>query len=110
MTMVTKTNQIIHELVAVAANEQDRRGESRVAFFRPVSVRINGKSYSAFSRDISASAIGLIHNMELPLGEVEITVPAEKGRTVKLQARIERCESCGEGWYMSGGEFAPLKA
>jgi hypothetical protein len=48
--------------------------------------------------------------MVLPVGDVEITIPTELGRTVKLQARIERCDSCGEGWYISGGEFIGIKA
>jgi PilZ domain len=110
--MPTKTSQNVQQLLSMAAKEawQDRRAEFRFAFFRPVSLEMNGKTYAAFSRDISLSAIGLIHNMELPLGKVEITVPTESGRTVKLKARIERCESCGPGWYISGGEFTGIKA
>jgi len=110
--MPTKTSQIVQQLLSMAAKEawQDRRAEFRFAFFRPVSIEMNGKSYSAFSRDISLSGIGLIHNMDLPLGQVEITVPTEMGRTVKLKARIQRCESCGPGWYISGGEFIGVKA
>jgi PilZ domain len=110
--MPTKSNQIIRQLLSTAAREawQDRRGEFRFAFFRPVSIVMNGKSYSAFSRDISPSAIGLLHNMELPPGEVEITVPTEMGRTVSLRARIGRCDSYSQGWYISGGEFTGIKA
>lgn len=107
--MPTKTNQVkeIRQLLSAAAKEswQDLRAERRFAFFRPVSIQINGEPYSAFSRDISPSSIGLAHCMELPLGEVEIAVPTESDRTVKLWARLEQCIYCGQGWYISGGKF-----
>jgi hypothetical protein len=72
-----------------------------------VSVRVNGQSLSAFTREISVSSIGLLHNMELPLKEVEIIVA---GKQQVLRACIERCESCGEGWYLSGGTFVGTDA
>ena len=109
--MPTTINQSILQLLSIAERDAwNHRSEIRFAFFRPVSIQMNGKSYSAFSRDISASDIGLMHNMELPSGEVEIAIPADTGHTVKLQVRIEWCESCGEGWYISGGKFSEIKA
>ena len=103
----TSTTSIILQILGVAANEawQDRRTDFRLPFFRPVLITMNDQTYSAFSRDISPSAIGLIHNMELPEGEVKIALPIKAGVTGELRARIVRCESCGHGWYTSGGEF-----
>jgi PilZ domain len=112
IAMPTKTRDAVRELLSTAAKEawQDRRGEFRFAFFRPVSIQAGGQTYSAFSRDISLSAIGLLHSMELPVGEIEIVVPTESGRSAKLRAHIGRCDSCGQGWYISGGEFVNPRA
>jgi hypothetical protein len=98
------SDQLLHELVLKAETDfhHDRRSEPRFPFFRPVSVRVDGHSFSAFTREISTSAIGLLHNMELPLQEVEISLA---GQQQTLRARLERCEACGEGWYLSGGTF-----
>ena len=97
----TSTHNLMYRLVLQAETDfnNDRRTEKRFPFFRAVSVRVDGKSYSAFTREISASAIGLLHNMELPVGNVEIVVA---GQQHALPAHVERCESCGEGWYISG--------
>jgi len=103
------SDQLLHELVLQAETDfnHDRRSEPRYPFFRHVWVRVDGHSFSAFTREISTSAIGLLHNMKLPLQEVEISV-AEKQQA--LRARIERCEACGEGWYLSGGTFVGIDA
>jgi PilZ domain-containing protein len=97
----TSLDRLMYRLVLQAETDfkNDRRSEPRFPFFRAVSVRVDGQSFSAFTREISASAIGLLHNMELPQKEVEILV---SGQRQVLPARIERCESCGEGWYISG--------
>jgi hypothetical protein len=112
--MWMKTNQSmntaqLHELVLQAETDfnHDRRSEPRYPFFRPVSVRFDGHSFSAFTREISTSGIGLLHYMELPLQEVEIILA---GKQQTLRARIERCEACGEGWYISGGTFVDIDA
>jgi hypothetical protein len=63
---------------------------------------VDSHNFSAFTREISASSMGLLHNLELPLREVSITV---SGRPQQLRLRIERCKSIGEGWYISGGKL-----
>ena len=112
--MSMKTNQSmstaqLHELVlqAEADFNHDRRSEPRFPFFRPVSILVDGHSFSAFIRDISVSSIGLLHYMELPLKEVEIILA---GKQQTLRVRLERCEACGEGWYLSGGTFVGIDA
>lgn len=86
-------------LQAEADFKNDRRSEPRYPFFRSVSIRVDGQNFSAFTREISASAIGLLHDMELPKKEVGILVA---GQRQALRARIEHCEPCGAGWYISG--------
>lgn len=53
----------IRQLILEAGNsaKRDRRSDVRFPFFRPVSITlIEGHRYSAFSREISASSIGLM--------------------------------------------------
>lgn len=108
--MPTKTRKcmssdgLMGELLLLAQTEfnNDRRVDERFPFFRPVSVQIDRHSFSAFTREIGASGMGLLHSMELPLKEVLITIA---GRPQQLRLRIERCESIGEGWYISGGKI-----
>ena len=100
---------LIQELI-IQLKETERRATDRQPFFRPVTINTHagvGKKYSAFSRDISASGIGLLHNMPLELEEVNLTIGSESETEVRIRASIEWCESCGEGWYISGGQFLP---
>jgi hypothetical protein len=94
-------------LVEARANDQreDRWG-IRYPFFRAVTVTTEeGEEIRAFSRDISASGIGLLHNTEIPTGVVDIRIKSARGFTVDVQTRIFWCQSCGEGWHISGGQF-----
>ncbi|REK09104.1 MAG: PilZ domain-containing protein [Planctomycetota bacterium] len=98
----------IYQLIveAKAALRADRRSDVRYAFFRPVSLEMDdGHRYSAFTREISETGIGLIHNMDLPEGEVEISVRSDGGYSIRVRTRIVWCRACGEGWYISGGRF-----
>lgn len=97
-------------LVEARANDQreDRWG-IRYPFFRSVSItNAEGDLIPAFSRDISASGIGLLHNIELPPGMVEVRIRSTKGYIVTVQTRIFWCQSSGEGWYISGGQFISI--
>jgi hypothetical protein len=99
---------LLREMMLIAEEEfMNRRSEKRFPFFRPISVEAAGHSYSAFTREICASGMGLLHNVKLPLEEVSI---AFEGRPQKLRLLIERCESIGEGWYISGGKFVSRDA
>jgi hypothetical protein len=101
----------IYQLIVEAQSKEnkDRRREVRYAFFRPVSIETDdGKRYSAFSREIAASGIGLIHNIDLPAGEVGITISSEGGYSIRVRTKIVWCQPCGEGWFISGGHFAGI--
>jgi len=97
------------ELLLLAQTEfdNDRRSDKRFPFFRPVSVLVADHCFSAFTREICAVGIGLLHSMELPLKEV---VKKIAGRPQQLRLQIERCESIGEGWYISGGTLVDRNA
>jgi hypothetical protein len=105
------TRELIDQLVAEARKaDTDRRLEARLPLFRSVSIHIDGHCHSAFSREISPSSIGLLHFMELPLGEVEISIRCDSKRILRFRTRIQRCEPCGAGWYTSGGELVGVAA
>lgn len=105
---------IVRELIEEAKPyREERRAERRHPFFRPVQVIVGEgggvRNYSCFSRDISPSGIGLLHNMPLRCGEVILTLPRESGEQFRVQATLRWCRPCGEGWYLSGAQFsAPL--
>jgi hypothetical protein len=104
----TSPGKAVYELILEAErhSRRDMRSDVRLPFFRPLSINTgDGHSYSAFSRDISSFGIGFIHNMELSPGEVHIRISSERGHTVSVPTQIRWCQSCGEGWYISGGEF-----
>ena len=100
-TRCSRSDMSMDRLVSEAEAEfnGDRRSTPRFPFFRPVSIQLDGKCFSAFTREISTTSIGLLHNMVLPLTEIQIMV---SGHEHVLSACVERCESCGEGWYISG--------
>jgi hypothetical protein len=103
-----QSGMAIHELIVDAHHDhlKDRRSESRCPFFRPVSVQTEpGTRFSAFTREISATGIGLLHNFELPLGEVELSIPHRRQHVIRVRTRILWCQDCGEGWFISGGQF-----
>lgn len=93
---------------AKAADMGDRRQTERHPFFYPVNVslhRTGSPSFSAFSRDISAGGMGLLHNMPLELGAVVLTILSDAASPVRLAGEIMWCVPCGEGWYTSGVRF-----
>jgi hypothetical protein len=88
--------------------KMEGRNDARHPFFRPVSIRDGDIRLSGFSRDVSETGIGLLHNFELTLGEVEVRVPTDQGVSVHVRTRITWCTPIGEGWYISGGEFVAI--
>jgi hypothetical protein len=102
--------QTVLRLLSLARSEEhiDRRGEPRSPYFRPISVMLDGpqrRQYSAFSREISPSGIGLLHNMPLDPSEVTLAILGPRGEACRFRTHIMWCRPCGEGWYLSGGRF-----
>ena len=97
----SRSDTLMNRLVAEAESEynEERRAVPRFPFVRPVTIQLDGITFSGFTRDISASSIGLLHNMALPLTEIQLMVA---GQQYLLRAQVERCDACGEGWYVSG--------
>lgn len=103
----------IYQLIVEAQNveNRDRRRDVRYAFFRPVTVEFDdGHQHSAFSREISATGVGLFHSVDLSGREVEISISSEQGYLIRVRCKILWCQPCGEGWYISGGRFMGIAA
>jgi hypothetical protein len=86
----------------------ERRAERREPFFSPITLALPGEGqpqFTCFSRDISPAGIGLLHCVAVELGEVVLTIPSTSGRPLRIRGQVMWCQSCGEGWYMSGVRF-----
>ena len=111
--MLTMTNesmtpkQSLSRLVVDAKEfaERERRSDTRFPMFRHATIHVNGQSHSAYTRNISDSGIGLMHSMDLPLCDVELSIMTDLNRLLRIRARVERCESCSGGLYISGLMF-----
>ena len=95
--------QILREARAHAKKET--RDEFRYPFFRPVAIDVGKFRLTGFSREVSETGIGLLHNGYLIPGEAEITIPTEQGYSVQIRTQIVWCTPCGQDWYISGGKF-----
>jgi hypothetical protein len=88
--------------------ETDTRLEMRYAFLRSVTLRVGDQVRSAFSREISRTGVGLLHNFEAPLDQIEVAIPTEHGADARIHVNIRWQQPVGQGWYISGGEFVEI--
>jgi hypothetical protein len=102
-----RSGMAIHELILEAHqdNLRDRRASARYPFFRRLVIRGEDASVVVFSREISTVGLGLFHNVKLTPGEVELLIPSKRGYSIRVRTRIVWCQPCGEGWFISGGQF-----
>lgn len=102
----TAVYEILRE--ARAGQKREYRDMVRYSFFRPVIIRVGTTCFSAFSREVSERGIGLLHSAELQPGSIEVTIPTEQGYSVRIRTQLLWVQPCGEGWYISGGEFREI--
>ncbi|MCA9218083.1 MAG: PilZ domain-containing protein [Planctomycetales bacterium] len=88
--------------------ENERRAHGRIPFFQPARITLDGddEPRTAFTRDIEASGIGLLHQFQVDAGRVTVELNVPDGGTIRLLVDIPWCIPCGEGWYISGGTIA----
>ncbi|MEZ6118260.1 MAG: hypothetical protein R3C28_17050 [Pirellulaceae bacterium] len=87
--------------------DSERRSEGRTSLLQPVIVKpqTDQHSLTAFSRDVSSSGIGLLHQFPLPPQSVTIYTNLEESEICQIDVEIQWCLPCSEGWYISGGRF-----
>lgn len=90
----------------------ENRSAIRDHLVRPVSlfIRETESRIDAFSRNISATGIGLITNQQVAERTVAIVdVERLHGPVVSILAECRWCKAYGENWYFSGWQFINLK-
>jgi hypothetical protein len=100
----------VYEILREARDNDKRecREAVRYSFFRPVTISIAANSFTAFSREVSEVGIGLMHNMRLSPGEVEVSIPTDQGYSVRIRTDVLWCSPIGDGWFISGGKFISI--
>lgn len=89
-------------------DQMDRRGAARYPFFRAVRLLPGSGDlgeYTAFTRELATTGIGLLHSVKLVPGPVVVVLHTADGARVRLPTEIQWCRPCGDGWYVSGGTF-----
>jgi hypothetical protein len=93
---------------ARADDQMDRRGAARYPYFRPARL-LPGTGelgeYTAFTRELATTGIGLLHSIALAPGSIIVVLHTQDGARVRLPTQLQWCRPCGDGWYVSGGTF-----
>ncbi len=103
----------MESLLIEAKADEGNRCKLRMPYFKPVIIEVGGDSpirMTGFSRDLSVMGVGLLHDIELPPGEVILTFNVAGEGDIRLLTNIHWCKSVGQGWYISGGEFRGVMA
>lgn len=93
-------------------DRNENRSAIREHLVRPVVIEIRETEQviSAFSRNISATGIGLITDQEIPERSVAvITIQRLHGPDIKILAECRWSKGYGEKWKFSGWQFINLK-
>jgi hypothetical protein len=104
----TTVHHLLHE-AREGANE--RRAEKREPFFSLVRLSFaddSTREFTCFSRDISATGIGLLHFMAVEPGEIVLKIPSKSFGDVRVRCEVVWCQPCGEGWHLSGARFVEI--
>jgi hypothetical protein len=114
-----KTNILSHSDVndlltaSRSGSGAERRIGERYPFFAPVSIMpydAPQQRWSAFSRDMSADGIGLLHNMPIERGSIcELSI-SQAGIHFRRRSEVMWCTAAGEGWYLTGWRFVETTA
>ena len=89
----------------------ENRSSHREHLVRPVTMQIRGSQDSgfAFSRNVSASGIGLITDASVEEGSTAVLiVESLKSGPIKFLAQCRWCRPFGKNWYNSGWQFINL--
>ena len=91
----------------------ENRSAHRQHLVRPVDVllRESGESVSAFSRNVSATGIGIITHQPIDDGTVAVLTIARLAldHDTTILAECRWCKPYGENWFITGWQFIGLK-
>jgi hypothetical protein len=103
------SDESLQRLLALTRRDDksDRREDVRHPLFAPFTVTgINdSRRYTAFSREVSAGGIGLLHAMPIEAGTTCVLRLHDLEASFIRPAEVVWCAPAGEGWYLSGWRF-----
>jgi hypothetical protein len=104
---IETVDRLLREIEAESLRE--RRSVDRKPFARPLKIfigRDRENADEAFSRDLSARAMGVISRREFqPNTIATIQIHAVTGQDLAVRAELRWCRPYGRGWYLSGWSF-----
>lgn len=89
----------------------ENRSSHREHLVRPISLRIRGndEEIEGFSRNVSASGIGLLTKSEIAERSIAVLeIERLKGPSAKFLAESRWCRPYGANWRISGWQFINL--
>jgi len=103
---IRAARQLVEQCRA-AASKVERRGEDRIDFIQPVTVKTeDGRTYKLVSRDLSTSGMRLIGTRSLLGQKLRVSIePTKETKGWNFVLRILWTCSIGDGLFENGGTF-----
>src|SRR5262245_43679991 len=87
------------------SRESHDRGAERIDLSVPAEViTARGNIVAAMTREISRTGIGLVHRGSITPGEVRVKLASDT-REFEYLVKLEWCQPCEGGMFLSGGHF-----
>jgi hypothetical protein len=87
------------------SDESHNREAERIELSVPAEIITSrGNTIAAMTREISRTGIGLVHKGSVSIGDVRIKLASDT-REFEYSVRIEWCQPCERGMFLSGGRF-----
>src|SRR5262245_46362779 len=93
-------------LEAIEPSEQSHNREAeRIELSVPAEIiTARGNTISAMTREISRFGLGLVHKGSISPGDVRVKLASDT-REFEYSVRLEWCQPCEGGMFLSGGRF-----
>jgi PilZ domain len=86
-------------------HSEEQRITNRLELSVPAEVvTARGNTIAAMTREISTTGIGLLHRGSVTPGDVTVRMTSDS-RAYEYRVRIQWCQPCPNGMFLSGGEF-----
>lgn len=92
------------ESIEKSAPVHDRAAERLELSVPAQVVTARGNTVDAVTREISRYGIGLLHRGSVSLGDVTVKMASDT-REYEYRVKLEWCDPCENGMFMSGGQF-----
>lgn len=87
------------------SEESHNREAERIELSVPAEIiTARGNTVSAMTREISRFGLGLVHKGSISPGDVRVKLASDT-REFEYSVRLEWCQPCEAGMFLSGGRF-----